>query len=162
MRQRPFLSALHSHTQIGYVQTVRWRTPPTGSTHKGTHQLFAFLFSPHYVPPDPVYPHVSRRALAPPPTLCMRHHDSRSDPMQAGTRAFVFALQKRAGKFPTESSGSQVSLLDVCLLCSWFTCPSACSLLHCSRLPVAIRTRTYGRARDGEEPDPPDRRHATA
>ena len=68
MRQS-FVSALQSHTQIGYVQTVRWRTPPTGSLHKGTHQMFALLPFPHYVPPDPVYPHVIRRALAPPPIV---------------------------------------------------------------------------------------------
>ena len=55
-------SLLPSPNQTGYIQTVRWRTPPTGSFHKGTHHTIARPFFP-FVPSDPGYPHVFGRAL---------------------------------------------------------------------------------------------------
>ena len=64
----PIIFPFSPHNQIGQVQTVRWRTPPTGSFHKGTHNTIARTirlpapFFP-YVPSDPGYPHVLGRAL---------------------------------------------------------------------------------------------------
>ena len=77
---------LQTHAQIGYVQTVRWRTPLPGSWHQGTHQTFFRCADacPVHCPIRPCLSSCVCESVSFFPFIQSDAHDTRSDARQDG------------------------------------------------------------------------------